>query len=159
MPKKGFTLIEHERSKSGGRNEGFTLIELLVVVAIIGLLSTIVLVNIRDSRARARDANIQSSMHQVRNAAEMSYIRNNESYTAVCDESDNTLSNLEEFGYLEKAIEKDNGGNAVKCYESADKKDFAVSSSLVAKVGKYWCVESAGLSMEIDNPISSAICQ
>jgi len=31
----GFTLIEHESSKSLSRNEGFTLIELLVVIAII----------------------------------------------------------------------------------------------------------------------------
>ena len=86
--------------------KGFTLIELLVVVAIIGLMSTIVLVNIRSSRARARDASIQSSMHQVRNAAEMSYIRNNESYAEVCDEVNNTLSDTEEFGYLEEAIKK-----------------------------------------------------
>ena len=139
--------------------KGFTLIELLVVVAIIGLMSTIVLVNIRSSRARARDASIQSSMHQVRNAAEMSYIRNNESYTEVCDEVNNTLSNTGEFSYLEEAIKKDNGGQDVKCFESADKKDFAVSSPMVARTGKHWCVESAGLSIELDNPISSAICQ
>ena len=60
-------------------NKGFTLIELLVVVAIIGLLSTVVLVNVRSAQFDARDASIQSSMHQVRNAAEMSYTRNNES--------------------------------------------------------------------------------
>jgi len=134
--------------------KAFTLIELLVVVAIIGLLTTIVLVNIRNSRAEAHDASIQSSMHQVRNAAEMSYIRNNESYTAVCDENNNTLSDSGEFGYLEEAIKKDNGDNNVKCYESANKRDFAISSPLVARAGKHWCVESAGLSIEIDNPIS-----
>ncbi len=139
--------------------KGFTLIELLVVIAIIGMISTIVLVNVRGSKAEAQDANIQSSMHQARNAAEMSYIDNNESYTAVCDEADDTLSNTGEFGHLEQAIMKDNGGKAVKCFESADKRDFAVSSPLVAKSGQHWCVESAGLSMEIDNAITSAVCQ
>lgn len=139
--------------------KGFTLIELLVVVAIVGLMATIVLVNVRGSRAKARDANIQSVMHQVRNAAEMSYIRNNESYAQVCDEENNTLSNLGEFGYLEEAIKIDNGGIDVKCYESADKTDFAVSSPLVARSDKHWCVESAGLSIEIDNPVSSAKCE
>ena len=139
--------------------KGFTLIELLVVIAIIGLMTTIVLVNIRGSRAGAHDANIQSSMHQVRNAAEMSYIRNNESYIAVCDEVNDTLSNLGEFGYLGEAIKKDNGGQDVRCYESADERDFAISSPLVARAGKHWCVESAGLSREIDNPISGTTCQ
>jgi len=138
---------------------GFTLIELLVVVAIVGLMATIVLVNVRGSQAKARDVNIQSVLHQVRNAAEMSYISNNESYDQVCDEGSDTLSNLGEFGRLEESIERDNGGNDVKCYESVDKKDFAVSSPMVVRSDKHWCVESAGLSREIDNPISSAKCE
>lgn len=129
------------------------------MVAIISLLTTIVLVNVRGAKAKARDANIQSSMHQVRNAAEMSYINSNESYTNVCDESDQTLSNIGELGYLELAIKKENGGQDVKCFESADKRDFAVSSPMKARTGKHWCVESAGLSIELDNPISSAKCQ
>ncbi len=44
---KGFTLIEHERSKSVGRNEGFTLIELLVVIGIIAILTVITLPHFR----------------------------------------------------------------------------------------------------------------
>jgi len=139
--------------------KGFTLIELLVVITIIGLLSTIVLVNMRDARAKAHDANIQSHMHQVRNAAEMSYINNNESYTQVCDEENDTLSDDGEFGILEDKIEEDNGNKTVKCIESADKRSFAVSSPMVARTGKYWCVESAGLSLEIDGEITSAICE
>ncbi len=139
--------------------KGFTLIELLVVVTIIGLLSTIVLVNVGDSRAKARDASIQSYMHQVRNAAEMNYINNNENYSQVCDEENDTLSDDGEFGILEDKIEKDNGNKTVKCIESADKRSFAVSSPMVARTGKYWCIESAGLSREIDGEITSAICE
>ncbi len=54
--KKAFTLIELERSKSVRRNESFTLIELLVVIAIIGLISSIVLVNLKGTRGKARIA-------------------------------------------------------------------------------------------------------
>ncbi len=141
------------------KNKSFTLIELLVVVTIIGLLSTIVWVSIGNARAKARDASIQSYMHQLRNAAEMSYINNNESYSQVCDEINDTLSDNGEFGILEDKIEKDNGNKAVKCFESADKREFAVSSPMVASVGKHWCIEAVGFSLELDNEITSAICQ
>lgn len=141
------------------KNKSFTLIELLVVITIIGLLTTIVLVNIRSSTSQARDAHIQTSMHQVRNAAEMIYDQNNESYALVCDEGDNTLSNSGDLGRLEKAIKKDNGNKDVVCYESADKKDFAAASPMVYRKGKYWCVESAGFGIELDHQITSAKCQ
>ena len=141
------------------KKEGFTLIELLVVIAIIGLLSTIVLVNMRNSKAQAQDAHIQTSMHQVRNAAEIIYTQNNESYNLVCDEEDNTLSNSGELGLLEGAIKKDNGNKDVVCYESADKQNFAVASLMVYRKGKYWCVESAGFGVELDHQITSAKCE
>lgn len=139
--------------------KGFTLIELLVVVAIIGLLVSIVMISLRGSRKKAHDANIQSYMHQVRNAAEFSYIQNNESYGQVCDESDNTLNNAGELGFLETAVKQENSNQDLVCFESADKRDFAVSSPMVAKTGKHWCVESAGASIEINNQITSAKCQ
>lgn len=137
----------------------FTLIELLVVMAIISLLVSFVLVSTNNAKAKARDANIQSLMHQVRNAAELNYVENNESYQNVCDETDNSLANSGEFGILETAIKKDNKNQNVTCFESADKKDFAASSPMVAQSGKHWCVESAGVGVEINNPITSAVCQ
>jgi len=140
-------------------NKAFTLIELLVVVAIIGLLSTIVLVNSQRARFQAHDSNIQSLMHQVRNGAELIYAQSGETYNAICDENNNTLSDLGELGTLEKKIKENNGGQNVACIESADKKDFAASSPLRYLSGKYWCVESAGLSREIDNQITTAHCQ
>ncbi len=138
---------------------GFTLIELLVVVAIIGLLSAIVLINTRDVRFRAQDASIQSLMHQVRNQAEFIYTQNGESYGAICDESDNTMSDAGEMGILVRAIKIENGGQDIVCFESADKKEFAAASSLRSQPGKYWCVEAAGLSQEINNQITTAHCQ
>ena len=162
---KGFTQHHFSKLRVTGQltikksGAGFTLIELLVVVAIIGLLSTIILVNTNDARFKAQDANIQSTMHQVRNAAEFIYGQNGESYDLVCEETDNTLNDSGELGAAERAIKRENGNQNVTCLESADKKDFAVSSPMRAQQGKHWCIESAGLSREIDNQITMATCQ
>lgn len=137
---------------------GFTLIELLVVVAIIGLLASFIVVNVQKIRFQAYDAQIQSYLHQLRNAAEMSYTRN-EHYDEVCNDLDNTVSDSGEFGAIEKAIRDDNGNQSVTCFESSDKRDFVASSPLRAKSGKHWCIESAGLSIELDNQITGPRCQ
>ncbi len=51
----------------------FTLIELLVVIAIIGILATIVVVNISNVRAKARDMKRVEELNQIRTALEMYY--------------------------------------------------------------------------------------
>jgi len=59
--------------------KGFTLIELLVVVAIVGLLSTIIIVAYGTSRTRARDAKRLSDMKQFGTALEL-YNNDNNAY-------------------------------------------------------------------------------
>ena len=55
------------------KNKGFTLIELLVVIAIIGVLSSIVLSSLSNSRARALDAGIKADLSHLRSSAELVY--------------------------------------------------------------------------------------
>lgn len=50
------------------KKKGFTLIELLVVIAIIGLLATISIVALQQSRARARDSRRLSDVKQIMTA-------------------------------------------------------------------------------------------
>lgn len=50
------------------KQRGFTLIELLVVIAVIGMLSSIVLVNLSGTRERARISKGLSFSHSVNNA-------------------------------------------------------------------------------------------
>jgi len=50
------------------KNQAFTLIELLVVVAILSLLSSVIFVNIQESRAKAQDTASVQSLREVKTA-------------------------------------------------------------------------------------------
>ena len=55
------------------QKKGFTLIELLVVISIIGLLSSIVLSSLSDSRKKARDTARIRAVNETRTALQMYY--------------------------------------------------------------------------------------
>lgn len=95
--KEGFCLIvivkkmpkrkKENRKKPGGkarRKKGFTLIELMVVIAIIGLLSSILLVSLKNARAKARDARRISDIETLIKAIEM-YATDHGSYPGEGD--------------------------------------------------------------------------
>jgi len=67
------------KTKNLKLNKGFTLIELLVVIAIIGILATLVIVNLALARTKARDAKRVADLKQIQTALEM-YFDDNSKY-------------------------------------------------------------------------------
>jgi len=66
------------------RREGFTLVELLVVIAIIGILATLLILQLGVARQRARDAQRISHINQLRTSLEF-YFDSNGSYPATAN--------------------------------------------------------------------------
>ena len=60
--------------------KGFTLVELLVVIAIIGVLATLVLLQLGQARSRSRDTKRIADMNQIRSAVELYFEDNNGTY-------------------------------------------------------------------------------
>lgn len=59
------------------KNRGFTLVELLVVIAIIGILSSIVFVNLSTAKGKARDATRKSDLKSLALSLQQYYSDNN----------------------------------------------------------------------------------
>ena len=80
--------------KMNYRQRGFTLIELLVIIAIIGILATVIVLNMGKASAKGRDAKRKDDISQIARALKMYYAEKG-SYpsTSIADNSYNTISN------------------------------------------------------------------
>lgn len=122
---------------------GFTLIELLAVITIIGLMTVIVLASLGDSRDKAKETTIKSSLIEVVKTAEFLRIDIG-SYDDVCDPADITLSSDGNFGRLKSYMASQ--GGTVSC-NSTDEA-FAVISTLGDDT--CWCADWQGASKRIE---------
>jgi prepilin-type N-terminal cleavage/methylation domain-containing protein len=106
---------------------GFTLVELLVVIAIIGLLSGMVVISIKNVKAKARDSQRVSDMNTIITALNMYHNDFNaypifDGYITNTDALSTTLKNAGATSVL--PIDPSNSGNYRYYYQSVDGEDF-----------------------------------
>lgn len=125
------------------QRRGFTLIELLVVIAIIGILSSIVLVSLRNANDKATDARVMSAIAQVRTISTLIYGEEN-SYSTLCSgaTSLNTAHpNYDtELATLNNEINLRDGAATYACQDATT--SFCVQATL--NTSGFYCADSTG---------------
>jgi prepilin-type N-terminal cleavage/methylation domain-containing protein len=123
--------------------KGFTLVELLVVIAIIGILATLILLQLGGARARARDTQRISHVNQIQGALELYW----EDFGSYPDD----LDDLGGAGYFQ-------GTSIPKDPVSGDNYGYVTSSATDPIIGYHlWAVlEQNANALKSDADIDSS---
>jgi len=127
------------------KKKGFTLIELLVVIAIIGILATIVIVNVNSARTKAQDVAIKGSLDNLRPGAELYYDGNSNSYSGFCQSADAAKASV--------AINNIQSG--FQCV-TVTATSYVASAQMKSSATSFWCVDSSGNSKAETSAIGSS---
>ena len=125
---------------------GFTLIELMIVIGIIGVMSTIVIVNMNSARLKAVDARIKIELASVRRAAAVYYdTAGAETYGNNANSCNAASSMFKQDGVIDNLLTSvdDIQGVSITCRSNGT--NFAVSANLISVSGAFddnWCIDS-----------------
>ena len=147
--------------KTSNPSLGMTLIELLVVITIIGVLSTIILSSVSDSRTRAYDSKVKQHLSSFRTSAEIYFsaqVPNSYGISASCT-TGMFASILPGEGSPGLYISEANMPLNTQVVCGSNATSYAVKATLYSG-SDYWCIDNKGASMKFAGPIggSATIC-
>jgi prepilin-type N-terminal cleavage/methylation domain-containing protein len=136
---------------------GFTLIELLIVIAIIGILSSVILSSLSNSRIKANDSKIKQQLRNFRSAAEIYYNNQNPpGYGVAGDCATGMYADMSPANGNPNAYTSFSGINpAVTVICGANQTVFAIKATLASS--GYWCVDSGGKNEAVAGPIGGSV--
>ncbi len=94
-----------KRARGEGK-KGYTLVELLVVMAMIGILSSVIMVGLGSSREKARDAIRAGDLKSLSQAVETYFSENFEFPAALDDGNEESVDDLKQY-YSDRIIPHD----------------------------------------------------
>lgn len=138
-------------------SRGFTLVELLVIIAIIGILSTIVIVSLSSVNSRGKDAAIQSNLDGVRTQAQL-YYNDTGGYgsnAGLVNSTGDCTTGVAGTVFSDARVAKQvaaanfaNGGGSMVCNVAVLGAAYAVYAELSSSPGSYYCVDSNGVGIK-----------
>jgi len=133
---------------------GIIIAVILPALAILGILSSVVLVSLNTARQKGQDAQVKSVLSQMRTEAEVYYGQNNNSYSTASNCSSGMFADPS-FATIKSSLKSD---ATPTCY--AEGTTYAISAPLSTS-GQNYCVDSSAYSgngTAIDDG-SKALCQ
>jgi len=140
---------------------GFSLIELLIVITIIGVLSSIILSSLSNSRSRAYDSKIKQQLNSFRTAAEIYFFNQTPNgyspASIVC--SSGMFNDVDSSdGSPGLYIAAGNLPDFSQTFCGSTDSAYAVKATLYSGT-EYWCVDNKGASRLISGiPTSGTFC-
>lgn len=135
--------------------KGFTLIELLVVIAIIGILASMVLTSLNSARDKGADANVKSSLANLRPQMEFFREDNGDSYLGACTTDAKVLGLVSSAKVGVSDTPTVGGAGDGECMDSVT--EWATWVNLKSASTSAQCVDSAGTSKIIGIQDSDAV--